>query len=76
MPCRQPPGETQQVNHHEYVLAAATHTSGGVGWLGPLLLILFGVLIGRLWGRWAGLKHLGKAEFRNRWATINRVRRW
>ena len=64
------------MNHHEYVLAAATHTSGGVGWLGPLLLILFGVLIGRLWGRWAGLKHLGKAEFRNRWATINRVRRW
>ena len=61
-----------------YPLAAhaATHTSGGVGWLGPLLLILVGVLIGRLWGRWAGLKHLGKAEFRNRWATINRVRRW
>jgi len=51
-----------------YPLAAhaATHTSGGTGWFGPLLLILVGVLIGRLWGRWAGLKHLGKAEFRNR----------
>jgi len=64
--------------NHMYPLAAhaATHTSGGTGWFGPLLLILVGVLIGRLWGRWAGLKHLGKAEFRNRWATINRVRRW
>ena len=60
-----------------YVLAAGTHTSGGGGgWIGYLLLILVGVLIGRLWGRWAALKHLGTAEFRNRWATINRIRRW
>ena len=59
-----------------YVLAATTHTASHAGWLGPLLLILVGVLIGRFWGRWAALKHLGTAEFRNRWATINRIRRW
>ena len=76
MPRCRASGDDRRVNHHEYVLAAATHTSGGVGWLGPLLLILVGVLIGRLWGRWAGLKHLGTAEFRTRWANINRVRRW
>jgi hypothetical protein len=65
------------VNDHEYVLAAATHaSSGGAGWLGYLLLILLGVGLGRFWGRWAALKHLGTAEFRNRWATIHRIRRW
>lgn len=61
-----------------YVLAAAhtaTH-SGGNGWLGPLLLILVGVLIGRLWGRRAALRQLGEYEFRGRWANINKIRRW
>lgn len=54
---------------------AATHASGN-GWLGPLLLILVGVLIGRLWGRRAALRHLGEYEFRGRWANINKIRRW
>jgi len=59
------------------VTHAATHTTtGGHSWVGPLLLILVGVLIGRLWGRRAGLRHLGEAEFRTRWANIQKVRRW
>jgi hypothetical protein len=58
------------------VAHAATHASSGSGWFGPLLLILFGVLVGRLWGRWAALKHLGEYEFRGRWANINKIRRW
>jgi len=41
-----------------------------------ILLILVGVLIGRLWGRWAGIRHLGAAEFKSRWAAVRKVRRW
>ena len=56
---------------------ATTHTSSGNGWLGGLLIVLLiGILVGRRWGRWAGLKHLGTHEFRGRWANINKVRRW
>ena len=35
--------------------ATTTHASGS-GWLGGLLVVLLiGVLVGRRWGRWAGL---------------------
>lgn len=57
---------------------ATTHASHGSGWLVYLLVVVLvvGVLAGRRWGRRAGLKHLGTSEFRNRWAAINRIRRW
>ena len=56
---------------------ATTHTSSGNGWLGGLLIVLLiGILVGRRWGRWAGLKHLGKYEFRGRWANVKKVRSW
>ena len=54
----------------------ASRGLGGLVWL--LLLVVAGVAIwaGRQWGRRAALKHLGTAEFRARWATINRIRKW
>jgi hypothetical protein len=39
-----------------------------------ILLVGVGVLIGRLWGRRAGLKHLGGAEFRTRWTAVRNFR--
>ena len=57
--------------------AAATHAHAASDWwVVPLLLILVGILVGRFWGRWAGLKQLGKYEFRGRWANINKIRKW
>ena len=56
--------------------AATTTASSGPGWLGPLVLIIIGVLVGRVWGRWAGLRHLGESEFRQRWARVREIRRW
>jgi hypothetical protein len=41
-----------------------------------IILVLTGVVIGRLWGRRTGLKHLGEAEFRTRWSGVRRLRRW
>ena len=41
-----------------------------------ILLVVIGVVIGRLWGRRAGLKHLGDTEFQARWNNVRRHRRW
>jgi hypothetical protein len=41
-----------------------------------IILVLVGVVIGRIWGRRAGLKHLGEAEFRSRWGLVRKHRRW
>jgi hypothetical protein len=62
--------------HDPAVKPAATH--GSTSSLLPLeiILVLVGVIIGRLWGRRAGLKHLGEAEFRSRWGLVRRHRRW
>ena len=53
----------------------ASHGNSGA-LIGPIVLILVGIVIGRAWGRWAALKHLGEAEFRTRWKTINTISRW
>jgi len=55
------------------VQQAAVHTN-----MLPLeiILVVIGIVIGRLWGRRAGLKHLGEAEFRTRWGLVRRHRRW
>jgi len=39
-----------------------------------ILLVLIGVVIGRLWGRRAGLKHLGATEFNSRWSNVRKHR--
>lgn len=41
-----------------------------------ILLILVGVVIGRLWGRRAGLKHLGASEFKTRWGSVRKIRKF
>lgn len=41
-----------------------------------IILVLAGVVIGRIWGRRAGLRHLGEAEFRTRWGLVRKHRRW
>jgi hypothetical protein len=41
-----------------------------------IILVLIGVVIGRLWGRRTGLKHLGEVEFRTRWNGVRKIRRW
>jgi hypothetical protein len=60
------------------LLAVAIHHRQGSGDTLILYALIFivGVGTGRLWGRRAGLKHLGEAEFRNRWANVRGIRRW
>jgi uncharacterized membrane protein YfcA len=55
--------------------AQASSAAGGIDWS---LVIVFavGVVVGRLWGRRAALRHLGEAEFRTRWANVRRIRRF
>lgn len=59
--------------HAAHSAAAGQHTS-----MLPLevILVLAGVLIGRIWGRRSGLRHLGESEFKSRLAAARRVRKW
>jgi hypothetical protein len=41
-----------------------------------IVLVVIGIVIGRLWGRRAALKHLGEVEFRSRWGSVRRLRKW
>jgi hypothetical protein len=41
-----------------------------------IILVVIGIVIGRLWGRRSGLKHLGEVEFRTRWGGVKRLKRW
>jgi hypothetical protein len=63
-----------------YVLAAhaagGTHASSYAAAFPYLVTLVIGVILGRLWGRRAGLKHLGEYEFRNRWRGAQSVRRY
>jgi hypothetical protein len=62
---------------HALLAVAIHHHQGGAGGLAIYAVVLVvGIAIGRLWGRRAGLRHLGEAEFRNRWASVQNVRRW
>ena len=60
------------------LLAAAIHhkQSGADQLIGYALVFVIGVGVGRLRGRRAGLRHLGEAEFRTRWANVRNIRRW
>jgi hypothetical protein len=62
--------------HDPTAKPAASHTSSTSLLPLEVILVLVGVIIGRLWGRRAGLKHLGEAEFRSRWGLVRRHRRW
>jgi hypothetical protein len=63
-----------------YLLAAhvaqATHASGDAQYIPYGVVLVIGLLVGRLWGRRAGLKHLGEAEYRTRWRNVRAVRRF
>jgi hypothetical protein len=65
---------------HQVLAAVAAHHSSGSSDADlipvDIILILVGVVIGRLWGRRAGLKHLGETEFRSRWSNVRKLRRW
>jgi hypothetical protein len=64
-------------NMHEQLAVVIQHHPGGAGDLLPYLVVLvIGVIAGRLWGRRAGLRHLGETEFRTRWGNVRRLRRW
>jgi hypothetical protein len=58
--------------------ASSTHSAHHGNSMLPLeiVLVLIGVVIGRLWGRRAGLKHLGDTEFQARWNNVRKHRRW
>jgi hypothetical protein len=63
-----------------YLLAAhvaqTTHTSGYAKYIPYGVMLVIGGAIGRLWGRRAGLKHLGEFEYRNRWRGVRSIRRF
>jgi hypothetical protein len=66
---------------HILAVAVSHHASSNGGddtSLIPLdiVLVLIGVVIGRLWGRRAGLKHLGASEFKSRWGSVRRISKW
>jgi hypothetical protein len=41
-----------------------------------IILVLIGVVIGRIWGRRVGLRHLGEVEFRSRWTGVRKHSRF
>jgi hypothetical protein len=55
--------------------ARASSAGAGIDW-SFVVVFLVGVVVGRLWGRRAALRHLGEAEFRTRWANVRRIRRF
>jgi hypothetical protein len=63
-----------------YLLAAhvaqTAHASGNGKYIPYLVMLVIGVAIGRVWGRSAGLKHLGAAEYQARWRNVRSVRRF
>ena len=65
---------------HGYLLAAhlaqTAHASGNAMYIPYLVMLVIGVVIGRVWGRSAGLKHLGSAEYQARWRNVRSVRRF
>lgn len=63
-----------------YLLAAhvtrATHKSNEADFIRYGLVLLVGIIIGRLTGRRAGLRHLGDAEFQTRWRNVRSSHRF
>ena len=63
-----------------YLLAAhvaqTAHASGNAKYIPYGVVLVIGLVIGRLWGRRVGLKHLGEYEYQNRWRSVRSVRRF
>jgi hypothetical protein len=57
-------------------VAQTTHTSGNAKYIPYGVVLVIGLLIGRLSGRRAGLKHLGEYEYKNRWRGVKTTRRF
>jgi hypothetical protein len=55
---------------------AATASPSTGTWLIAGVFFLGGLIVGRLWGRRTGLKHLGAAEFNARMRNVRGVRRF
>ena len=63
---------------HLAMAARATHAATGSNnstWIIDGIFFAGGLLIGRVWGRRTGLKHLGEVEFNNRWRNVRGLRR-
>ena len=41
-----------------------------------ILVLVLGIWLGRLWGRWAALGQLAKFERDQRWDRINQISKW
>jgi hypothetical protein len=62
---------------HMLLAIAVHHQQAGRDHLIPYVVVLaVGLVLGRVWGRRAGLRHLGEAEFRTRWAAVRKVSQW
>jgi hypothetical protein len=63
-----------------YLLAAhvaqTTHASGNAKLIPYGVVLVIGMVIGRMSGRRAGLKHLGEAEYQTRWRNVRALRRF
>jgi hypothetical protein len=74
------PDQRTQILVSVYVLAAhatqAAHTSSDASIVRYGLVLVIGIVIGRLSGRRAALKHLAEAEFQSRWRNVRGVRRF
>jgi hypothetical protein len=56
--------------------AHTTHAAGLAQSIPYLVILVVGIVIGRITGRRAGLKHLAEAEFQTRWRNVRGVRRF
>ena len=64
---------------HLAVAARATHaasSSSHNNWIIDAIFFGGGLLLGRVWGRRTGLKHLGEVEFNTRWRNVRGLRRF
>jgi hypothetical protein len=61
---------------HVAHVAQTTHKSNEASFIRYGLVLVIGIVIGRLSGRRAGLKHLAEAEFQTRWRNVRGVRRF
>jgi hypothetical protein len=64
---------------HLALAARTTHAaapSHNNQWIIDVIFLVGGLVLGRLWGRRTGLKHLGEAEFNTRWRNVKALRRF
>jgi hypothetical protein len=57
-------------------VAQTAHASGNAKLIPYGVVLVIGVVIGRLWGRRVGLRHLGEAEYQTRWRNVRALRKF